>query len=132
MRQIWWFGCVAVLVLATTAYGQSPPSLGDSTAAPELSSMSENMTPEMWLYAQESKRREDPKVAVRRKAEFRAAQRQRRLESQRWFGFINLRPPANPVPFYGSYSPAWRGNSSDGYGWHGTGMPYVTYHTVTR
>jgi hypothetical protein len=90
------------------------------------------VTPEMWLYMQEYQRYQQPKEAVRRKAELRAAQRQRRLEAQRWFGMSNLRPLANPLPYFGSYSPAWIGHPSDPYSWVGFGQPFVTYHTTVR
>ena len=91
-----------------------------------------DVTPEMWFYMQEYQRYQQPKEAVRRKAEIRAAQRQNRLEAQRWFGFSNLRPVANPIPYYSSYSPAWVGNSWNPFSWSGSGQPYVTYHTASR
>jgi hypothetical protein len=87
------------------------------------------VTPEMWLYMQEYQRYQQPKEGVRRKAELRATQRQNRLEAQRWFGFSNLRPVANPVPYYASYSPAWVGSAWNPFSWYGYGQPYVTYHT---
>jgi hypothetical protein len=90
------------------------------------------VTPEMWLYMQEYQRYQQPKEAVRRKAEIRASQRQRRLEAQRWFGMSNLRPMVNPIPYYGSYSPAWVGHSSEPFSWIGYGQPFVTYHTTSR
>ena len=36
-------------------------------------------TPEMWFYQEQMSRRDDPKEALRRKAEFRTAQREARL-----------------------------------------------------
>jgi hypothetical protein len=89
------------------------------------------VTPEVWLYMQEYQRHKQPKEAVRRKAELRSAQRQSRLEAQRWFGISNLRPMANPIPFYASYSPAWVGDRWSPYSWYGTGYPYVIYHTAS-
>ncbi|HVX09831.1 MAG TPA: hypothetical protein VHC22_01395 [Pirellulales bacterium] len=84
----------------------------DSAFAKNGPSMSE-MTPEMWLYTQEMHRREDPKEAVRRKAEFRTAQRQRRMAAREWFGYSNARPAVNPDPFSGgSYSAHWSANNA--------------------
>lgn len=69
-----------------------------------------DMTPEMWLYLQEQRRYDDPRMAVRRKAEFRADQRRRRIAAREWFGLSNKRPTANPTPWYGAYSPYWGSN----------------------
>lgn len=90
------------------------------------------VTPEMWFYQQEYRRYQSPAEAVRRNAEFRATQRRNRLAAQRWFGFSNLRPVANPIPFYGSYSPAWGSNTWNPAQWAGAGSPYVVYHTARR
>ncbi len=67
-------------------------------------------TPEMWFYDQAMRQYKDPKMAVRAKAEYRAAQRQRRLESMKWFGMSNSRPTANSDPIHGDYSPSWVAN----------------------
>ena len=75
------------------------------------SSMSE-MTPEMWLYVQEMRRHDDPKEAVRRKAEYRTAQRQRRMAAREWFGYSNARPTANSDPWTAGYSAHWSGNNA--------------------
>ncbi|MBL9124318.1 MAG: hypothetical protein JNG90_11850 [Planctomycetaceae bacterium] len=75
-------------------------------------------TQEMWFYQQELKRAQDPKQAIRRRAEYRAAQRERRLASQEWYGVSPLRPNANITPWMGgSYSPGWSGNSRDSFRW---------------
>jgi hypothetical protein len=78
-------------------------------------------TPEMWFYEQERTRYEDPKAAVRRKAEFRSTQRQNRLASCKWFGIDNSRPTASPTPVTGTYSPTWISNTPDPYRWSGVG-----------
>lgn len=134
MRRFQWLSFAAVALCATTAIAQAPADSGDvPTGTTDITAhLSENMTPEMWLYIQETRRHNDPKEAVRRKAQLRSDQRQRRLESQRWFGFMNLRPPANPIPYYGTYSPSWMGSNRNGYAWYGVGHPYVTYHTGSR
>jgi hypothetical protein len=130
-----WLALVAITLTSSSASAQSDeagprpkvlaePAIGLPTSGP--------VTPEMWFYMQEYQRYQQPKEAVRRKAEIRATQRQNRLEAQRWFGFSNLRPVANPIPFYSSYSPAWIGNPWSPYSWFGNGQPYVTYHTASR
>ena len=70
------------------------------------------MTPEMWLYLQEMHRHDDPKEAVRRKAEFRAAERQRRIAAREWFGYSNSRPSANPDPYHNTWSAHWSANNA--------------------
>ena len=75
------------------------------------SSLSE-MPPELWFYTQEMRRRDDPKEAVRRKAEFRTAQRQRRIAAREWFGYSNSRPVANLDPWDTSHSPHWTANNA--------------------
>lgn len=66
-------------------------------------------TPDMWFYDQAMRQYKDPQMAVRAKADFRAEQRQRRLESMKWFGLSNSRPRASSDPFHGDYSPGWVG-----------------------
>jgi hypothetical protein len=51
----------------------------------------------------------DPKWAVRRNAEFRAAQRRGRLAAMKWYGISNSRPTASATPFTGVYSNTWAG-----------------------
>jgi len=82
-------------------------------------------TPEMWFYQQYQRDHQDPKLAVRRKAEFRSEQRQRRLAAMRWFGQSNSRPLAGPDPFYGDYSPGWRSNNTTfPFRWSALGNPW--------
>ena len=84
------------------------------------------VTPEFYLYQQELRRHDDPKQAIRRKAEARTAAREARIESMKWYGMSNARPQANPVPFMGSYSPTWIGSGSERYDWYGIGWPSVS------
>jgi hypothetical protein len=86
-------------------------------------------TPEMWFYEQERLRYEDPKSAVRRHAEYRFAQQQRRIESRKWFGLSNSRPIASPNPWYDTYSPGWVANTFHPYEWSGVGYPAVIYRS---
>lgn len=83
------------------------------------------MSPEMYLYLQEQKRHDDPKQAVRRKAEARTAARMARIEAMNWYGMSNARPQANPVPFMASYSPSWVGGGYDPYNWMGGAGPSI-------
>ena len=80
----------------------------------------------MWFYEQERIRNEDPKTVVRRNAEYRYAQMQRRIESMKWYGMSASRPIASPNPWYDTYSPYWTGNSAQPFEWSGVG-PSVTY-----
>lgn len=82
-------------------------------------------TPEMWFYQQELKANRDPKLAVRQKAAYQAAQRQMRLAAQRWYGVHPSRPSATTTPFQGeSYSPSFRGGRDPNM-WPGTVAPTV-------
>lgn len=92
----------------STAASEKPVVSGMLETTPSMA----QMTPEMWFYQQEMRRYDDPRMAVRRKAEFRAAQRQRRIAAMDWYGFSNLRPTANPTPFSGGvYGPGWTSNN---------------------
>jgi hypothetical protein len=88
-------------------------------------------TPEMWFYEQERSRYEDTKSAVRRKAEFRAAQRAQREAAMKWYGLSNSRPTASPTPITGTYSPTWVGNTHDPYRW-ATGVTTVVVRPTSR
>jgi len=92
----------------------------------------ETVTPDMWYYSQETRRHDDPKQAVRRKAEFVAQQRTLRIESMKWFGMSNSRPYASTTPFMDEYSPSWIGNGYHPYQWVGVGSPSAAiYYTPT-
>ena len=91
-----------------------------------------SITPEMWFYLEEQKRHDDPRQAVRRKAEQKAAERSARLAAMKWYGYSNLRPQASATPWMGTYSPYWAGNSWDPYqhvgvGWPGTALRVEHY-----
>ncbi len=74
-------------------------------------------TPEMWLYEQERTRYEDPRAAVRRKAEQRAAQRSDRLAAMKWYGQSNSRPVVAPTPTCDTYGAGWVANGTNPYQW---------------
>ena len=125
MRSYLSFTILMVLALPTTALGAdnpedsstletSPYDIGDSSVTP---------TPEMWFYLQETRRHDDPQMAVRRNAEQRASERRSRLASMKWFGLSNQRPMANHTPTTGVYSPMWVASLWDSYRWAGVGYP---------
>lgn len=92
-------------------------------------------TQEMWFYQQELKRAADPKQAIRRRAEFRAAQRERRIASQEWYGVSASRPTTNITPWMGgSYSAGWSGNSRDSFRWSPAtpvvALPFPSYNGI--
>jgi len=70
-------------------------------------------TPEMWFYEQYLRQSQDPKVAVRANAEYRAAQRQLRINAMKWYGMSNQRPQAGVDPLHSDYSPVWSGGSAN-------------------
>ncbi len=83
-------------------------------------------TPEMWFYEQYMKNYSDPRLAVRRNAEFQQQQRENRLAAMRWFGMSNSRPRSSPDPFNGDYSPYWAStNRAFPYQWNAVGHNYV-------
>jgi hypothetical protein len=121
--------CLGMLVLATicstSVHAQQPltaPKKDDVQVAPP------GVSPEIWAYIQELRRHDDPKLNAQRIAQFKTQQRQARLATQQWFGYSNLRPVVNPIPYSGQYSPAWTGNTWNEYNWAGGGYPsYVNY-----
>jgi hypothetical protein len=129
---------VLTLLLSSVAMAQQPtttkitrPPVAKQTAPPATTHFSAPtlsappVTPELWVYSQEQRRHDDPAFAVRRKAEFKADQRQARLAAQKWYGLSNSRPEASPIPFMGQYSPSWVGNGWNRYDWFDVG-PSVT------
>jgi hypothetical protein len=115
---------LAGLAPAGSALAQKPEEHQQVSAEQALPQI--HLTPEMLLYLQEMRRYEDPRQAVRRNAEQKAGQRRARLASMQWYGYSNQRPQASPMPFMGTYSPVWTGNSWDPYRWVGHGYPHTT------
>lgn len=88
-------------------------------------------TPEMWFYEQYMRQYQDPKMAVRANAEYRAIQRQHRLASMQWFGFSNSRPQATGDPQNTDYSPKWTSNNATyPYRWSGVGQTWYVAQPV--
>ena len=128
----------AVVILASPICAQEPasvlsaPTLAQRPTADSVGPILNNegptvtnVTPEIWLYMQERQRHDDAEMAVRRKAELRAAQRQNRMAARKWFGLSNSRPTASPIPTMGTYSPFWAGNDPDPNRWNGVSAPVV-------
>jgi hypothetical protein len=109
------------------------PAMAQNTTAEDLGQSSRIIspgevtpTPEMWFYQQYQREYLDPKLAVRKKAEFRSQQRKRRLAAQRWFGYSPQRPLASSDPFHGDYSPRWTSNNAVyPFRWSGVGRPWI-------
>ena len=99
-----WLAISVVLLLTLAAvpgWAQDPTDQGGELSV-GISPGEVSPTPEMWLYQQQLRQYQDPKMAVRRRAEFRADQRQQRLAAQRWAGYSPSRPPAVSDPFNSS------------------------------
>ncbi len=115
MRKLFSLGIVLVGI-AGVAQAQGPKSEARELRRDQAPN-AVSPTPEMWFYEQERTRYEDPKGAVRRKAETRANQRAERLASMKWYGMSNSRPIAGTTPMFGTYSPMWVSNTADPFRW---------------
>jgi len=73
----------------------------------------------------ERNRHDDPKLAVRRRAEARGEQRAQRLASSKWYGIYNSRPTVSPTPWFSTYSPSWVSNTYDPARWRMPAVPVV-------
>ncbi len=129
MRRMFIGACLLAALAAGTAQAQRPdgPDGAQRSRSETRIAVGElQPTPAMWFYEQYQQQHDDPAAAVRRKAEFRAAQRQSRLEAMRWFGLSNSRPQASSDPFHGDYSPKWTSNNAHYPSrWMGRGAPLV-------
>ena len=112
-----------LLLAATPVRGEKPVAAGLGSGM-IISSGELKATPDMWFYEQALRQYQDPKMAVRAKAEFQSRQRMHRIAAMKWFGFSNSRPRASSDPFHNDYSPGWVANP--GYypsRWNGVGQP---------
>jgi hypothetical protein len=106
-----------------TGICQEPETTQDSPTQSSVDAPDDvHVTPEMWMYLHQYRRHQDPKEAIREKAEFRSDQRRSRLASQRWYGYTKTRPTSNAVPYFSSYGTQWVGLPWDHYRW----TPYKT------
>lgn len=110
---------VPAILISSGAVGQDPEKLRKPEAQPLTNADQMEQTEDMWFYLQELQRYEDPQIAIRRKEELKAKQRRQRLAAMKWYGYCPGRPPANPIPTMGRYSPSWVGNGSDSALWIG-------------
>jgi len=127
MYRVSFCALLVALAAASTATAQEPSPLGAPvaprfrpTAQPvTVGEVQPNMPAELWLYLNEQKRYDNARLAVRRKAEIRTEQRNRRLAAQKWYGYSKARPQASVTPFSGTYSPRWSGYGGV-YNWSGS------------
>lgn len=121
---------LVVVGSAGLSSAQDPVHLRRDHAAAEneISSGSIAPTPDMWYYQHELKRHDDPKMAVRRRAEQRAQERHERLASREWYGISNSRPAVSVSPQFGGYSAFWGSNTYDTLRWRAAPAPVI----VTR
>ena len=116
--------CAALLVLGSTALlqAQSPRVAKTAEADTSVSYGHLQPTPEMWFYDKASRDYNNPKAAVRRKAEYDTAMRQQRIAAMAWYGISNSRPCVYPTPHMGgTYSPVWGSNTRDPQRWTTSG-----------
>jgi hypothetical protein len=95
--------CWCVLVGAATA--QQPDFAAEPAREPSLADVTPTPTENMWLYLQEMRRYDDPRQAVRRKAEERSQQRRDRIAALKRLGYSKQRPPVMQSPNTSIYSP---------------------------
>lgn len=115
---------------ASVAHGQNPfdaapPATGGQPAAQASpSDLANPESAEMYMMMKMWEKYDDPKEAVRRKAEQKAANRRARLASQRWYGHSQSRPLVNPA-FGFSYANRWIGTGINPYQWRSTAYPVI-------
>jgi hypothetical protein len=81
---------VGTLLISGAATAQEPEQSSPSDRA---TSREEN--------SYRSPREESARQAIARRAAWKAAQRQQRLEAYKWLGYSPSRPPASPMQFMG-------------------------------
>jgi len=120
------------IMLVLPAQAQKPDTAG-AVPVTGISPGDIAPTPEMWFYQQYQREYQDPKLAVRRLAEYRTFQRQMRMAARQWYGFSNARPRAATDPFNGDYSPAWTGPSHlYPFRWNMSGVTAVVVRPESR
>jgi hypothetical protein len=110
-RPILFSAITLLLFAAVPVYAEKPLNTTAGVGVGSAISASDiKPTPEMWFYDQAMREYKDPQMAVRTQAEIRSSQRQRRIESMKWFGLSNSRPHASSDPYHNDYSPHWVSN----------------------
>jgi hypothetical protein len=111
------------MALAGNPVEKARPTSGTAIAAGELTP-----TPDMWFYQQYQQQYQNPKEMVHRNADFKAAERLRRLNSQKWFGASNQRPKVTSDPYNGDYTASWvSSNPFYPNRWQSFGVPVAIY-----
>ncbi len=128
---------LAALLLAVTAstasaQGEAPDALDAIASDDTFNQESASQEVDVPSYSRDYVHDLTPRQIVQRRAQVRAEQRQHRLAAQKWFGISNLRPIANPIPYYGVYSPRWAGSPWNPDLWAGYTQPAVVYHVARR
>ena len=120
------------LFLVAPAEAQSPQKQGSSPGL-SISAGELKATPEMWFYEQSLRQYNDPKWVIRQKAEYRTAERLRRMAALKWYGFSNGRPTAGVDPIHGDYGPHWTsGNVCEPFRWSAGGAPTIVVISANR
>jgi hypothetical protein len=114
--------CPFVVLLAVSVASAQQPQPHQITDEQKLLDFVPSPTEEMWFYLQEMRRYEDPQKAIRRRAEFKAAQRLLRIESQKWHGHSPSRPNADAALQTVRPEYVWVHKPDDPYLWVGSGV----------
>ena len=123
---------LAIVMTSTGVFAQEPFSPAPVSSSPSPSDLQFEQTPEFYMFMKMMERYDSPKQAVRRKAEQKAAERRGRLASQKWYGYSQSRPAANPLPWMSTYGQQWVGNGGNPYHWVQYWPTTVRIETVTR
>lgn len=114
MKRLSLAASILALCFATAPAGAEDADIKAKPAAESAVSVTATAaTPEMWFYQQYQQEYKDPKVMIRKAAELKATERQRRIASLQWFGMSNQRPRAWSDPYNGDYSPTWVSGNYD-------------------
>lgn len=123
---------VLFLLSAAPATAQDQKNDTSNTIVPHFTTGQITPTPEMWFYQEDLRQYQDPKAAVRQKAEYRSAQRQQRMAALKWYGFSNQRPMASTDPFHSDYSPKWTGPAVNYPNrWYQSSRPWVVIRPMS-
>jgi hypothetical protein len=122
-----------VVLMAVPAVAQTPAENGTTLRfSGGITPGEVTATPEMWFYQQERNRWENPKEAIRRRAQFQTAQREARMAARRWFGVSNSRPTVSAAFMNGEAGATWTGGDPFyPYRWTGT-SPVIVVNRSTR
>jgi hypothetical protein len=106
------------LLVLSNAWAQPPAPTDHSHAAPPQPPQAGHV-PDTTSYARAYRQDTDARLAVRRKSEYRAAQRMNRIAALQWYGLSNSRPAASATPWMSQYSPTWTSNTRKPFAWSG-------------